>query len=661
MNRKNLKKVINLISKSTIDQVFDTARVEEVIGDFVQLKKSGSNFKGLSPFSEERTPSFMVSPVKQIWKDFSTGKGGTSVSFLMEHEHFTYPEAIKYLARKYNIEIEETVQSDSDKEAAGERESMYLVSEYARTYFHNTLLKTDAGKAIGLSYFKERGFTDETIKEFQLGYSTDAWSGLTDTALKKGYKLKYLESTGLSIVKETKQFDRFKGRVMFPIHSMSGRVLGFGGRILAKNEKAAKYLNSPESDIYHKSKVLYGIYYAKQTIAKEDNCYLVEGYTDVIQFYQKGVKNVVSSSGTALTPDQIRLINRLTKNITVLFDGDPAGIRAALRGIDLILEQGMNVKICTFPEGEDPDSFAKQNTLEELQAYLKENAKDFIAYKASLLMEEAQNDPVAKANLIRDMVTSISKITDNIQREIYVRECSRIMDISEEVLFSTLAQMGKKAQNDANKSYNQKQKAFEVVKSTTAPIKVDIQYELEQKIIEILLLYGSRKEAFEDLILKENDKGVLALEPVIHEVKVFEKIFLDLQEDEMQFTNENFKTLYYTIIDSLSQTDDFIIESFVNHLDPALASDVTNILMNEERYNLHNWEKNNIFPKQKEVSIAQLVSETILTLRCFLIDRKVNEIKQETQDEVDHRTLLEDVLNYSNLKMLLSRKLSRVL
>ena len=650
-----------MISKSTIDQVFDTARVEEVIGDFVQLKKSGSNFKGLSPFSEERTPSFMVSPVKQIWKDFSTGKGGTSVSFLMEHEHFTYPEAIKYLARKYNIEVEETVQSDSEKAAAGERESMYLVSEYARTYFQNTLLKTDAGKAIGLSYFKERGFTDETIKEFQLGYSTDDWSGLTDAALKKGYQLKYLEQTGLTIVKETKQFDRFKGRVMFPIHSMSGRVLGFGGRILAKNEKAAKYLNSPESDIYHKSKVLYGIYYAKQTIAKEDNCYLVEGYTDVIQFHQKGIKNVVSSSGTALTPEQIRLINRLTKNITVLFDGDPAGIRAALRGIDLILEQGMNVKICTFPEGEDPDSFAKQNTLEELQAYLKENAKDFIAYKASLLMEEAQNDPVAKANLIRDMVTSISKVADNIQREIYVRECSRIMDISEEVLFSTLAQMSKKAQNEANKSYNQKQKAFEVVKSTSPRVKVDIQYELEQKIIEILLLYGSRKEAFEDLILKENDKGALALEPVIHEVKVFEKIFLDLQEDEMQFTNENFKTLYYTIIDSLNQSDDFVIESFVNHLDPDLASDVTNILMNEERYNLHNWEKNNIFPKQKDVSIAQLVSETILTLRCFLIDLKVNEIKQETQNEVDHRALLEDVLNYSNLKMLLSRKLSRVL
>ena len=650
-----------MISKATIDQVFDTARVEEVIGDFVQLKKSGSNFKGLSPFSEERTPSFMVSPVKQIWKDFSTGKGGTSVSFLMEHEHFTYPEAIKYLARKYNIEIEETVQTDSDKEAAGERESMYLVSEFARTYYQNTLHKTDQGKAIGLSYFKERGFTDETIQDFQLGFSTDAWSGLTDSALKKGYKLKFLESTGLSIVKGEKQFDRFKGRVLFPIHSMSGRVLGFGGRILAKNEKAAKYLNSPESDIYHKSKVLYGIYYAKQTIAKEDNCFLVEGYTDVIQFHQKGIKNVVSSSGTALTPDQIRLINRLTKNITVLFDGDPAGIRASLRGIDLILEQGMNVKICTFPEGEDPDSFAKQNTLEELKDYLKSNAKDFIAYKASLLMEEAQNDPVAKANLIRDMVTSISKVSDNIQKEIYVRDCSRIMDISEDVLFSTLAQMGKKAQSDANKTYNKKQKAFEVVKSVAPPQKVDIQYELEQKIIEILLLYGSRKESFEDLILKENDKEELVLEPVIHEVKVFEKIFLDLQEDEMQFTNENFKTLYYTIIDSLNQTDDFVIESFVNRLDPTLASDVTNILMNEERYNLHNWEKNNIFPKQKEVSIAQLVSETILTLRCYLIDRKVNEIKQDTKDTIDHRTLLEDVLNYSNLKMLLSRKLNRVL
>ena len=651
-----------MISKATIDQVFDMSRVEEVIGDFVQLKKAGSNFKGLSPFSEERTPSFMVSPVKQIWKDFSTGKGGTVVSFLMEHEHFTYPEAIKYLAKKYNIEIEETVQSDAEKEAAGERESMYLVSEFANSYYQNILHKTDPGKAIGLSYFKERGFTDETIKKFQLGYSTDEWSGFTDAAVKKGYQLKYLEKTGLTIVKEEKQFDRFKGRVMFPIHSMSGRVLGFGGRILAKNEKAAKYLNSPESDIYHKSKVLYGIYYAKQTIAKEDNCFLVEGYTDVIQFYQTGVKNVVSSSGTALTSDQIRLINRLTKNITVLFDGDAAGIRASLRGIDLILEQGMNVKVCTFPEGEDPDSFAKQNTLEELQQYLKENAKDFIAYKASLLMEEASNDPIAKAELIRDMVSSISKIADQIKQELYIRECARIMDISEQVLFSTLAQLSKKALTEANKSAQKQEKAFEVVKATAPAKKIDIQYELEQKIIEILLLYGSRKEDFEDLILKENEDGELILEPVIHQAKVFEKIYLDLQEDEMQFGNENFKTIYYLIIDYLNQNETFSVENFMHEIDPNLAPFVSDILMNDERYRLHNWEKNNIFPKRKDISVAQLVSETILNLRCFLIDQKVNEFKDSTHDiSADNTSILEDVLNYSNLKMLLSRKLNRVL
>jgi DNA primase len=638
------------------------SRVEEVIGDFVQLKKAGSNFRGLSPFSEERTPSFMVSPVKQIWKDFSTGKGGTVVSFLMEHEHFTYPEAIKYLAKKYNIEIEETVQSDAEKEAAGERESMYLVSEFANSYYQNILHKTDPGKAIGLSYFKERGFTDETIKKFQLGYSTDEWSGFTDAAVKKGYQLKYLEKTGLTIVKEEKQFDRFKGRVMFPIHSMSGRVLGFGGRILAKNEKAAKYLNSPESDIYHKSKVLYGIYYAKQTIAKEDNCFLVEGYTDVIQFYQTGVKNVVSSSGTALTSDQIRLINRLTKNITVLFDGDAAGIRASLRGIDLILEQGMNVKVCTFPEGEDPDSFAKQNTLEELQQYLKENAKDFIAYKASLLMEEASNDPIAKAELIRDMVSSISKIADQIKQELYIRECARIMDISEQVLFSTLAQLSKKALTEANKSAQKQKKAFEVVKATAPAKKIDIQYELEQKIIEILLLYGSRKEDFEDLILKENEDGELILEPVIHQAKVFEKIYLDLQEDEMQFGNENFKTIYYLIIDYLNQNETFSVENFMHEIDPNLAPFVSDILMNDERYRLHNWEKNNIFPKRKDISVAQLVSETILNLRCFLIDQKVNEFKDSTHDiSADNTSILEDVLNYSNLKMLLSRKLNRVL
>ena len=651
-----------MIAKATIDQVFDTARVEEVIGDFVQLKKAGSNFKGLSPFSEERTPSFMVSPVKQIWKDFSTGKGGTAVSFLMEHEHFTYPEAIKYLAKKYNIEVEETVKSDAEKQLAGERESMYLVSEFASSFFQDTLLKTEQGKAIGLSYFKERGFSLETIQKFQLGYCKDEWSSFTDTAIKKGYALNYLQGTGLTIVKEDKQFDRFRGRVLFPIHSMSGRVLGFGGRILSKNDKAAKYLNSPESDIYHKSKVLYGIYYAKQTIAKEDNCFLVEGYTDVIQFHQKGIKNVVASSGTALTAEQIRLVNRLTKNITVLFDGDAAGIRASLRGIDLILEQGMNVRVCNFPQGEDPDSFAKKNSLEELQDYLKNNSKDFIAYKASLLMEASVNDPVKKAELIRDMVGSISKIGDAIKKEIYVKQCAKIMDISEAVLFSTLAQLDKKSVYESAKRAQQNKQLFDVVKTNASLKKVDIQYQLEQKIIELLLLYGNKKETFEDLVFKENSEGKLELEPLIQEAKVFEKIYLDLQEDEMQFSNDHFKKLYYSIIDILNQNQGFSVDNFVYKIDPELASEVTSILMNDERYNLHNWEKNNIYPKGKDQHIAQLVSETILSLRCFLIDQKVDEFKKSIQDSKGgNKAILEDVLNYSNLKMLLSRKLNRVL
>jgi DNA primase len=653
-----------MISQNTISQVFETARVEEVIGDFVQLKKAGSNFKGLSPFSEERTPSFMVSPVKQIWKDFSTGKGGNAITFLMEHEHFTYPEAIKYLAKKYNIEIEETERTDEEKAQADTRESLYLVSEYANEYFQKTLHKTDQGKAIGLSYFKERGFTEAIIEKFQLGYSLDEWQAFTDGALGKGYRIEFLEQTGLTIVKDQKRFDRFKGRVMFPIHSMSGRVLGFGGRILTNDKKAAKYLNSPESEIYHKSKVLYGLYFAKQTIAKEDNCFLVEGYTDVIQFYQTGIKNVVSSSGTALTSEQIRLINRLTKNITVLFDGDAAGIRASIRGIDLILEQGMNVKVCTFPDGEDPDSFAKTNTLEELTTYLNENAKDFIQFKASLLVKEANKDPIKKAETIREIVNSIAKIPDAIKREIYVRECASIMDISENVLFSTLAQINKKEFQEANKKHKQEQKAFEVVRHQAEQKKrIDVQYELERKIIEILMLYGDRVEQFEDLVLKEDESsGELLLEPEIHEARVFEKIYLDLQEDEMMFSNEQFRELYYSIIDKLNQDENFSTKNFINQLDQKSASEVTSILMEDEKYNLHDWERNQIIPKGKDHSVSQLVSQTILSLRCYLIDQKVAEYKNETlKENADTRSIIEDVKDYLGLKMLLSRKLGKVI
>lgn len=656
-----------MISKTTIENVFETARVEEVIGDFVQLKRSGSNLKGLSPFVDEKSPSFMVSPVKQIWKDFSSGKGGNVVTFLMEHEHFSYPEAIKYLAKKYNIEIEETVPNNEELAVANEKESMYLVSEFANKYFHNTLLHTEEGKAIGLTYFKERGFTNDTIAKFSLGYSPNSWDVFTKEALGKGYKLEFLEKTGLTIVKEDKQFDRFKGRVMFPIQSMSGRVLGFGGRILTNDKKAAKYVNSPESEIYHKSKVLYGIYHAKQAIAKQDNCYLVEGYTDVIQFHQAGIENVVASSGTALTPDQIRLISRLTKNITVLFDGDAAGLRASIRGIDLILEAGVNVKVCAFPDGEDPDSFAKKTPYEKLVAFLEENAKDFIQFKASLLMNEAKNDPIKKADLIRDMVVSISKIPDRIKQEVYLQECSRIMDISEDVLFNTLAQIDKKDLADTGKKLKEEQqsKTFEVLKNeaASATAKIDIQDELERKIIEILLLYGSVEEEFEDVLLKANEEGDLIEVKEKNLYKVFHRIYLSLQEDEIELANPVFKSIYNDIITYYNQTEHFEIEDYLKQIKPEIANEVTSILMHEEREVLHNWESQQIIVKLKDKTIGQYVTETILTLRWYWVNKIIDELKTEvvTQNNEDNSETLAMVMDYLGLTNMFSKKLGRVM
>ena len=684
-----------MISQATIDSVFETARVEEVIGDYVNLKRAGSNYKGLSPFSDERSPSFMVSPAKGIWKDFSTGKGGNSVKFLMEHSQFTYPEAIRYLARKYNIEIEETEQTDAEKAMTDVRESMYLVSEFAKDYFNKTLLNSEEGKAIGLSYFKERGFTNETIKKFSLGYSPETWDALTKEALGKGYKLEFLESTGLTIAREDRPFDRFKGRVMFPIESMSGRVLGFGGRILTNDKKAAKYLNSPESDIYHKSKVLYGIFQAKQSIAKQNNCYLVEGYTDVIQFHQAGIENVVASSGTALTPDQIRLINRLTRNITVLFDGDAAGLRASVRGIDLILEEGMNVRVCAFPDGEDPDSFARKTSHDELVAYLEENSKDFIQFKASLLMKEAKNDPIKKADLIRDMVVSISKIPDRIQREIYTQECARIMDISEQVLVSTLAQLIQKDLTEASKKQKQEQKPFEVFRNQTPkqgsfsggdpedprngppedyypgepgyPVgepteKVDILYRLERKVIEILLLYGDKTEEFEDVLLKNNDEGEVVMVSEMRAYKVYQRIYLSLQEDEVELSNNLFRDIFTDLIGFYNQHEKFSLEQYLMRLQPDFAQEVTDILMEDERLTLHDWEGQNIFSKMKHETIAQYVTETIMSMRWFLVGKIIEELKSSIQpDNSDNTELLSMVVDYSKLVNSFSKKLGRVM
>ena len=667
-----------MISRSTIDRVFETARVEEVIGEFVQLKKAGSNFKGLSPFVDEKSPSFMVSPVKQIWKDFSTGKGGNAISFLMEHEHYTYPEAIKWLAKKYNIEIEETEQSSEEKAQMNERESMFLVSTYAKDYFHDIMLNSNKGKAIGLSYFKERGFRDDIIKTFELGYCLDEWDAFTKAALAKGYDLKYLASTGLTIVKENRQFDRFKGRVLFPIHSMSGRILGFGGRILTADKKAAKYLNSPESDIYHKSKILYGLFQAKKEIAKQDNCYLVEGYTDVISFHQSGIENVVASSGTALTSDQIRLVNRLTKNITVLFDGDAAGIRASIRGIDLILEQGMNVKVVQFPDGEDPDSFAKSHSNEELKKYLEDSAQDFINFKVSLLLKDSNNDPIKKAGVIRDIVMSISKIPDGIQREVYVQECARIMDISERVLFSELAQIiakGVQEKNKVSRQQNntqqdpnapppeyflaQEQAQMGVVKGGVVSLeKIDEISKFEKEIIKILLLHGNKEAEFIEEIESEDEEGKVLLTSRKYNNNVSAEIYVHLQDDEMEFTNTIFQEIYTEIIHQLNQSEKLEINALVNHQNKEIASTVTSILMDEdeEKYQLSDWEGQNI--EVKMALLSKQVNDVVFNLRRVLIGKKIEELIKEATGEI--AIDLETVKGYTSLRIRLFEKLNRV-
>jgi DNA primase len=539
------------------------------------------------------------------------------------------------------------------------------VSEFAKTYFQETLLNSEEGKAIGLSYFKERGFTNETIAKFGLGYSPETWDAFTKEALTKGYQLDYLDKVGLTIVREDgKHFDRFKGRVMFPIQSLSGRNLGFGGRILTNDKKAAKYLNSPESEIYHKSKVLYGIFHAKQAIAKQNNCYLVEGYTDVIQMHQAGIENVVASSGTALTPDQIRLINRLTKNITVLFDGDAAGLRASVRGIDLILEEGMNVKVCTFPDGEDPDSFAKKNSYEDLVSHLENNAKDFIQFKASLLMVEANNDPIKKADLIRDMVVSISKIPDRIKREIYIQECSRIMDISEQVLLNTLAQLVQKDISEAGKKFKQEQKAFEVVKNE--PLvhheKVNIVYELERKIIEMLLLYGSQEAEFDDFILKSNEEGEMIEEKETSTIKVHQRIYLSLQEDEVELANPLFKEIYSDLIAYYNQNEQFNIEQYLMQLSAEHSQMVTDILMLEEKELLHNWETKHIYVKTKNQNVSQYVTETIVSLREYLINKLIMDLMNSysSEEKNDLEELKSTINDYNKLKVNLTNKIGRI-
>nr|WP_314802417.1 DNA primase [uncultured Capnocytophaga sp.] len=651
-----------MITKESIDKVYDAIRIEEVIGDFVQLKRAGSGYKGLSPFTNERTPSFSVSPSKQIWKDFSSGKGGNAIAFLMEHEHFSYIEAIRYLAKKYNIELEETELNDEEKEKANEKEKLFLANDFARDFFHQSLLESEEGKAIGMTYFKERAFTDETIKIFQLGYAIDQRSAFTDTALKKGIKLEALEKTGLTIVDEQQhKLDRFRGRVIFPILSMSGRVLGFGGRILSSEKKLAKYLNSPESEIYHKSNILYGLFQAKSFISKEDNCYLVEGYADVIQLYQRGIKNTVASSGTALTQEQIRLIHRFTPNITILYDGDSAGLKAALRAGDMILAEGMNARICTFPDGDDPDSFAKKNPLENILEYFKENIQDFIRFKASLLIKEANNDPLKRADTIRNMIESISKISDNIKKEIYIRECAQIMDISEQVLFASLSQISQQQLLKADKELQRSKKEPKPL-SVIVPQEINPILTLEKELIRYLLLYGLEECTFEEKFLFfDKETGEEKTQIFSQKMKVFEKLFLELQADEIELSTPEFRD-FYTFFMKKFQEGLQDTSSIINEIPLEITNQVASFQAQEESLHLDKWfSKKGVVVKSKIEELPYTITGIILNLRKRLIDNKIKTLKEEISilenEDKDPSSIFLEVIEYNTLKNTIVKRL----
>ena len=642
-----------MISKNTIEKVFEISRVEEVIGEFIQLKKSGSNFKGLSPFTNEKTPSFMISPAKQIWKDFSSGKGGNVVAFLMEHEQLSYPQAIKFLAKKYNIEVEETAITSEQKEKIDQKEKLILICEFAKKFFKEQLNKTDFGKNIAYNYLIERGFNKSTIEDFEIGCLTEKRDSLKEFSVEKGYDIDDLVSLGL--ISSKNQNDIYRSRIIFPIKTISGRTVGFGARLIKSSSKSAKYINSPDSIIYNKSKILYGLNNSKNEIVKNDNCYIVEGYTDVIRFHQKGIKNVVSSSGTALTTGQINIIRRLTKNITMLFDSDNAGVNATIRSIDMILSEGMNVNICLFPENEDPDSFALKKETQEIKKYLNDNAIDFIEFKTKKLSESKRNSATEKAQVINDIISSVAKIPDKIKQEVYIKQCSEMLEITENTLFNALAQLTQISSVNKNVTQQQSQKV--------EPEKTTQIFKLEKKIIEILILYGNSKVTFDEIKMLKDDKGDIVYKPQKVESFVHEKIFLDLQSDEIEFANDDFKILYNKLINEFQKKQNFDPKVFINSLPQNLSELVTSILIEDEIYQLHNWRSKNVIVKGKDRSISQLVTETILTLRTLLINKKVQDLSKlnDGADENFNKDTLEEIVNYYQLKSLLSKKLNRVI
>ncbi|MDR6370606.1 DNA primase [Chryseobacterium bernardetii] len=632
-----------MISKQTIDKIFSTIRVEEIVGEYVQLKRAGSNYKGLSPFHEEKSPSFVVSPSKQIWKDFSTGKGGTAISFLMEIENFTYPEALRHAAKKYGIEIEEDLReiSEEAKHAQTEKDLLYKIHEVANTYFQEILWDDQEGRSIGLSYFKERELRDDIIKKFQLGYSPEKKNAFTAYALEKGYNKEILEKSGLSIFPENTPagVDRFRERVIFPIHSFSGRVLGFGARILKNNVKTAKYLNSPETEIYHKSNVLYGLNQSKQAISRKNACLLVEGYMDVISLHMSGIENVVASSGTSLTTEQIKLIKRLTENVTILFDGDNAGIKASFRSIDMLLTEGMNIRVLLFPDGDDPDSFARKHPQDYVEKYIENEAMDFIDFKAEILLKDIGNDPIKKAEAIRDIVKSVSFVQNALKREVYLKEVSNKFGLSEQSLFNELDVQKQITQNQTHHvQQQQKEKAaapkMEIVpldQEKEDPFLYDVLF-MENKLVDHMLMFG-------DIILKRrNDQNEE------YDITVIEEILHHFEEEQYTFLVKENEIIINQVREGIQKDELRSGNFFVSFMDEEITTKVVDALIPLDE--LENWASRNIYPPNYGDKVADQIQGDVLLHKYRYIDYLI----RETAKELDQYSSTDEVKYYELIK-----------
>ena len=646
-----------MIPQDTIMSIIDTVRIEEVVSDFVSLKKRGANLIGVCPFHKEKTPSFIVSPAKGIFKCFGCGKAGDSVRFIMEHEHYSYPEALRYLANKYGIVIEEKEQSPEELMAQNEREKMFNINTFAQQYFSDIMKNDEEGQSVGMSYFRERGFRDAIVEKFQLGYCLNQRDAFVQYALKNGYSKELLLSIGLASGNEERLYDKYQGRVIFPIHNLTGKVIGFGARILSGDKTKAKYLNSPESEIYNKRQTLYGIYFAKNEISRLDNCILVEGYADVLSMHQAGIENTVASSGTSLTTEQIRLISRYTKNITILYDGDNAGIHAALRGTDMILEEGMNVRIVLLPPDEDPDSFVQHHPIEEVRAYIENNAKDFISFKTQLLLKDAANDPIKKAAVIKEIVKTISVIPDTIYRATYIKECSRLMDMPEQSLMNELNKLLRAKIQKNNQEQVVQDVVVEDVKSEPQNLNVNatpVGFYQEQELVKLLLMYGDTEIDIDGV--DENNN------PMIYKVSVASLIIDDLKNDDLLFKDATHKLIFDIFDRALDGESLPKSQYFVSHENSKISELAATLLSSP--YKLDDWNRKEIKVKTEEDVLSKLVVTSVLRFKDMVLDEKRNELTRqimETQDVEDQFALLVKKKKLDDLRIKINNELGIVI